>query len=128
MIAAAAFAGMVAAADHPPGRADRGRVVVELRGDARVADLARAERAGLHDEDPDAERPHLGHARAAREATRAQRRTAAASAVIWSGPTRQQPPISRAPARSQPATRSAVNVAAPRQPRARASQDSPLFG
>ncbi len=48
--------------------------------------------------------------------------------VIVSGPTRQHPPISRAPASRQPVTRDAENVGSPVQARARASHRSPLFG
>lgn len=44
------------------------------------------------------------------------------------GPTRQQPPISRAPDSRHPRTCSAVKVERPFQARASASQASPLFG
>ena len=49
-------------------------------------------------------------------------------AEIASGPTRQHPPISRAPAARHPSTCSVVNVDRPVQARADASQVSPLFG
>ncbi len=45
-----------------------------------------------------------------------------------SGPTRQQPPISRAPDSRQRSTSSAANVERPRHARVSASQTSPLLG
>ena len=53
---------------------------------------------------------------------------AAATARISSGPTRQQPPTSRAPAATQAGASAGWNVKGPAQPRAVASQSSPLFG
>ncbi len=55
-------------------------------------------------------------------------RSVRATDAIASGPTRQHPPTSRAPASRQPVTRDAENVASPVQARARASHRSPLFG
>src|SRR5690606_5955299 len=51
-----------------------------------------------------------------------------ASAAIASGPTRQQPPIIRAPSSYQRAARAAENRWGPTQARFRGSQPSPLFG
>lgn len=48
--------------------------------------------------------------------------------VMASGPTRQQPPMSRAPASRQPSTSPEEKVDRPFQARACASQASPLFG
>ena len=48
--------------------------------------------------------------------------------AIAPGPTRQQPPTSRAPASNHAVTRSGANVASPVHDRASASQTSPLFG
>ncbi len=55
-------------------------------------------------------------------------RSVPATAAMVSGPTRQQPPISRAPDSRHPVTREAVNVGRPVQARAPASQVSPLLG
>lgn len=51
-----------------------------------------------------------------------------ASSVMVSGPTRQQPPMSRAPSAAHVATRSALNSGVPHHARAAASQRSPLLG
>ncbi len=48
--------------------------------------------------------------------------------AIASGPTRQHPPITRAPDACQPRTSSGANDERPFQARASASQASPLLG
>ena len=54
--------------------------------------------------------------------------TTRAMEATASGPTRQHPPISRAPASRHAMTCSALNVVRPLQARASASQTSPLLG
>ena len=67
-------------------------------------------------------------ARPVRRGGRAALLTAAWIAAISAGPTRQQPPTSRAPAASQEPTRPGAKAGSPTHRRAAASQPSPLFG
>src|SRR5687768_8314292 len=54
--------------------------------------------------------------------------TARAICAIWSGPTRQHPPTSRAPPVTQSPASAAMADASPDQRRASGFQRSPLFG